>query len=221
MDVTPLRLSLQVALVSTLLSMAAGLPLAWWLSRRRAQTRAVLSSLVLVPMLLPPTVLGYYLLAAVGRDSPLGGALDRLFGFTLVFHWSGAVLAAFVVSAPFLVRAAQAGFEGVDRLHEEAAAVAGASPLSIFLRISVPLAWPAIAAGIAMSLARALGEFGATLMVAGSVPGRTQTLSIAIYEAVQAGRMDDAQAMALTLAAVTMGLLLAVSSLGGARWWRR
>ena len=159
-------------------------------------------------MLLPPTVLGHYLLQLVGRQSALGSFLEQTLSFSFVFHWSGAVLAAFVASAPFLVRAAQAGFESVDPTYEEAARTLGRTERSIFFTVSVPLARKALLAGVAMALARAMGEFGATLMVAGNVPGRTQTMSIAIFDAVQANRVSDAQVMVLTLTLVTLGLLV-------------
>ena len=223
MDTTALLLSLRVALVSTALAVVLGVPLAWWLARTHFWGRDVLSSLVLVPMLLPPTVLGYYLLQLVGRDSVIGSLLESTLGFSLVFHWSGAVLAAFVASTPFLVRTAQAGFEAVNPAYEEAARTLGRSEVAVFLTVTVPLAWKAILAGVAMALARAMGEFGATLLVAGDVPGRTQTLSLAIFDAVQANRLGDAQVMALTLALVTLGLLVVMGSLAGGngRVWRR
>ena len=212
MDWDALRLSLQVALTATALATLVGVPFAWWLARARFRGRELLSALVLVPMVLPPTVLGYYLLQAVGRRSIIGSALDSTFGFSFVFDWTGAVLAAFAVSTPFLVRTAQAGFESVDRVYEEAARTLGRSELSIFLTVAVPLAQRSILAGIALALARALGEFGATLMVAGNIPGRTQTMSIAIFDAVQSGRTGDAQVLAITLTLVALGLLVAVGT---------
>ena len=223
MDWSPLALSLRVALVSTALAVVVGVPLAWWLARLRPWWRDLLSALVLLPMLLPPTVLGYYLLQLVGRQSAVGSLLESAFGFSPVFHWSGAALAAFVASVPFLVRTAQAGFEALDPTYEEAARTLGRSGRAIFLTVGVPLAWKAIVAGTAMALARAMGEFGATLMVAGNVPGRTQTMAIAIYDAVQANRMNDAQVLAMTLTLVTLGILVAVSGvLGRGRWpWLR
>ncbi len=207
-----LRLSLQIGLTSTALAVVLGVPAAWWLARTRFRGRELLSALVLLPMVLPPTVLGYYLLLAVGRRSALGSALDSAFDFSLVFDWTGGVLAAFVVSVPFLIRTAQAGFEAIDTTFEEAARTLGRSEFSIFLSVALPLAWPSVLAGTALALARALGEFGATLMVAGNIPGRTQTMSLAIYDAVQAGRTTDAQVLALTLTLVTLGLLVAIGA---------
>ncbi len=219
MEWFPVGLSLKVAGVSTALAVVMGVPLAWWLARLRSWPRDLFSALVLVPMLLPPTVLGFYLLQAVGRQSTLGSFLEETLNFSLVFNWSGAVLASFVASAPFLIRSAQAGFEAVDHTYEEAARTLGRSELSIFLTITVPLAWKAILAGVAMALARAMGEFGATLMVAGNVPGRTQTMSIAIFDAVQTNRLSDANVMALTLTLMTVGLLVVVGSTARLRRW--
>jgi molybdate transport system permease protein len=214
MDWDALRLSLQIGLTSTALATIAGVPFAWWLARARFRGRELVSALVLVPMVLPPTVLGYYLLQAVGRRSIIGSALDSALGFSFVFSWTGAVLAAFVVSVPFLIRTAQAGFESVDPVYEEAARTLGRSESSIFFAVALPLAWRSIVAGVALALARALGEFGATLMVAGDLPGRTRTMSIAIFDAVQAGRTTDAQVLAITLTLVTLGLLVAIGSAG-------
>jgi molybdate transport system permease protein len=210
MDWDALRISLQVALVSTVLATLVGVPFAWWLARAQFRGRDVISALVLAPMVLPPTVLGYYLLQTVGRRSLIGGWLDSALDFSFVFSWTGAVLAAFVVSTPFLIRTAQAGFESVDRVYEEAARTLGRTELSVFLRVSVPLAKRSILAGVALAMARALGEFGATLMIAGNLPGHTQTMSIAIFDAVQTGRTGDAQLLALTLTFVSVGLLVAI-----------
>lgn len=210
MDWDALRLSLQIGVTSTLFAVLLGVPLAWWLSRKRSWLRDALSTAVLVPMVLPPTVLGYYLLQAVGKNSAVGSVLDSAFGFSFVFGWSGAVLAAFLVSTPFLVRTAQAGFEAVDPNLEDAARTLGRTELSVFLTVTLPVAWRAVMAGVALALARAIGEFGATLMVAGSIPGRTRTMPIAIYEAVQTGQTSEAQALAVMLTLAALGLLAAV-----------
>jgi molybdate transport system permease protein len=220
MDWDALRISLQVAITSTVLATLVGVPFAWWLARARFRGRGLVSALVLAPMVLPPTVLGYYLLLAVGRRSALGAFLESVFSFSFVFSWTGAVLAAFVVSTPFLVRTAQAGFESVDSVYEEAARTLGRSEFSVFLHIALPLARRSVLAGIALALARALGEFGATLMVAGNLPGRTQTMSVAIYDAVIAGRTSDARVLAITLTFVSVGLLVAVGA-GAGPWGKR
>ena len=211
MDWDALRLSIQTGIASTALATAIGVPIAWGLSRLHGWTRDALSAAVLVPMVLPPTVLGYYLLLTLGRDSLVGGALDALFGFSFIFEWSGAVLAGFAVSTPFLIRTAQAGFESVDRTLEDAARTLGQTEWSVFTRITLPLAWRSVITGVSLALARAMGEFGATLMVAGSIPGRTRTMPIAIYEAVATGDTSEAQALALALTLTASGLLVAVA----------
>ena len=210
MDWDALRLSLQTSLASTALAALVGVPIAWGLSRMRGWTQRLLSTAALIPMALPPTVLGYYLLLAVGRNSPIGSALDAAFGFSFVFEWSGAALAAFAVSVPFLIRSAQAGFESIDHTLEDAARTLGQNEWSVFTRITLPLAWRSVMTGVSLALARAMGEFGATLMVAGSIPGRTRTMPIAIYEAVQTGQTGEAQALALMLTLTAGGLLAAV-----------
>jgi molybdate transport system permease protein len=215
----PLALTLRVAALATLLAFAAGVPLAWLLARRRFPGRDLLGVLVLLPMVLPPTVLGYYLLVAVGRGSLVGRAAEALGVGRIVFTPAGAVLAAFVAALPFLTRAAQAGFEGVDRTYEEAARTLGRTELAVFATVTVPLAWRGIVAGVALGFARATGEFGATLMVAGNIPGRTQTASIAIYDAVQAGRMADAHLLALLLSLLAGGVLLLLTRLGRTASW--
>ncbi len=218
-DFFPLGLSLRIAGAATALAFLVGVPLAWLLARARFRGREVLAVLILLPMVLPPTVLGYYLLLTVGRQGLLGRATEALFGFSLVFTPQGAVLASFVAALPFLVRAAQGGFEQVDPTYEEAARTLGRGEWSIFLTVSVPLAWRGIAAGLALCFARAMGEFGATLMVAGNIPGRTQTASVAIYDAVQAGRLDDANLMALLLSLLAGGALLLLARLGRWGFW--
>ena len=193
----PLWLTLKVALLATLLSGAAGIGLGWWMSRRRFAGQHVADAFLMLPMVLPPTVLGYYLIVLIGRNGVLGQYLDRWFGINLMFTWQGAVIAASVVSLPLIYKAARAAFEEVDGRFAHAARTLGAGEFEVFWRIALPLAIRGIAAGLMMAFARAMGEFGATLMIAGNLPGKTQTLSIAVYEAVQAG--NDAQALWLTL----------------------
>lgn len=209
MDLSPLWLSIRVGAAATVLVVAAGLPLAWLLARGRFRGREVLSAALTLPMVLPPTVLGFYLLMALGRQSPIGRLLEATTGFTLVFTWYAAVIASFVVSLPLLVRAAQGAFEAIEPNLENAARTLGRSELEIFLTVTVPLAWRGILAGTVLAFARAIGEFGATLMVAGNIPGSTQTMPIAIYDAVQAGRLDVANTLVLIITGATMaGLLL-------------
>lgn len=219
MTLPPLALSLWVALNATLLAVVVGLPLAWLLARHDLPARDFLTVLVLLPMVLPPTVLGYVLLVLLGQGGMLAGWAEAVGLGRIVFTRSAAVLAAFVASLPFLIRSAQAGFEQVDPAYEEAARTLGRSELAIWFTITLPLAWRAVLAGLALAFARAIGEFGATVMVAGSIPGRTRTGSLAIYDHVQAGRMDEAGMLALALALVAAGALLVLTRVGrGARW---
>ena len=208
---TPLWLTLKVALLATLLAGVAGVTLGWWMARRRFAGHAVVDSFLMLPMVLPPTVLGYYLIVVVGRNGVLGRYLDQWFGINLMFTWQGAVMAASIVSLPLIYKAARAAFEDADPRMVLAARTLGASELEIFLRISLPLAGRGVVAGLMLAFARAMGEFGATLMIAGNLPGKTQTLSIAVYDAVQAG--NDAQALWLTLLiSVVCMFVLVVSS---------
>ncbi len=205
----PLLLSLKVAGWATVLSGLSGITAAWLVARKRIPGKEFLDAVMTLPMVLPPTVLGYYLLVLVGRRGVIGSWLDSEFGITLVFTWQGAVLAAAVVAFPLVYKAARAAFEGVASQFEQAARVLGKSEWHVFLRVTLPLAWRGILAGAMLAFARALGEFGATLMVAGSLPGRTQTLSIAVYEAVQAGNDDVANFLVVVTSLVCVLILVA------------
>ena len=207
----PLWLTLKVALLATLLAGVAGIGLGWYMARRRFVGHTLVDAVLMLPMVLPPTVLGYYLIVLIGRNGVLGQYLDRWFGINLMFTWQGAVIAASIVSLPLIYKAARAAFEDADPRMVLAARTLGASELEIFLRISLPLAGRGVVAGLMLAFARAMGEFGATLMIAGNLPGKTQTLSIAVYDAVQAG--NDAQALWLTLLiSVVCMFVLVVSS---------
>ncbi|CCH10309.1 Molybdenum transport system permease protein ModB (TC 3.A.1.8.1 [Achromobacter xylosoxidans NH44784-1996] len=192
----PLLLTLKVAGWATLLATVAGSAAAYCLSRWRWPGRDLLDAILTLPLVLPPTVLGYYLLVLLGRRGVLGERLADI-GIELVFTWQGAVIAASVVAFPLVFKSARAAFENVDSQLENAARVLGVCEAGVFFRVTLPLAARGIVAGVLLAFARALGEFGATLMIAGNLPGRTQTLSVAIYEAVQAG--DDATANFLVL----------------------
>ncbi|MDO1509077.1 MULTISPECIES: molybdate ABC transporter permease subunit [unclassified Neisseria] len=212
-----LLLSLKVAGLATLLNIILGTATGFVLARRRFVGRNVLDTLLTLPMVMPPTVLGYYLLVLLGRNSALGGWLKDTFGINLIFTWQGAVIAATVVTFPLVFKPARAAFEGVNPQLEQAARVLGLSKWAVFFRVSLPLAWRGILAGVLLAFARALGEFGATLMIAGSIPGQTQTLSIAVYEAVQAGDDVLANRLVLLISAVCVVILLAVGHLARAR----
>ncbi|MCX7670224.1 MAG: molybdate ABC transporter permease subunit, partial [Anaerolineae bacterium] len=177
----PLLLSLQVTATATALMLAVGLPLALLLARRRFWGATLIEALVNLPLVLPPTVVGYYLLVVLGRGSPL----VEVFGWRVLFTWVAAAMASAVVGLPLLVQSARAAIAGVDPALEHAARTLGSSELEVLWRVTLPLARRGILAGLVLAAARALGEFGATLMVAGNIPGRTQTLPLAIYDAVQ------------------------------------
>lgn len=207
---TPLLLTLKVAFVATLLSGIAGIACAVCVVRSRGPLRELLDGALVLPLVLPPTVLGYYLLVVVGRNGAIGRWLEQHFGLSLIFSWQGAALAAAIVALPLIYKAARAALEDVDSRLENAARLLGASEPAVLLRVSLPLASRGIAAGLMLALARAMGEFGATLMIAGNLPGRTQTLSLAIYDAVQAG--DDARAAMLSLLMCTVCIALLLIS---------
>jgi len=206
-DLTALRLSLQVAGLATGLCLVVGIPLAWVLARRRSWLTEVLAAAALLPLVLPPTVVGYYLLTALGRNSGFGRFLEDDLGIRLVFTWQGAGIAAAIMALPLLVMTARPAFESVDPDLERVALTLGRSRMAVFFTITLPLASPGVLAGIALTFARAIGEFGATLMVAGSIPGRTRTMPLAVYDAVQSGDMALANTLALVLTLTSMAML--------------
>jgi len=210
MDLTPLWLTLKVAGVATMGTFVVGVNLAFLVARSKFWGREGLDALCTLPLVLPPTVLGYYLIVLIGRQGLLGRWLQETWGISLIFTWQGAALAAAVVSLPLIFKSARAAFEEVDHNLEDAARTLGLSEAAIFFRVSLPLAWRGILAGTMMAFARAMGEFGATLMVAGNLPGKTQTLSLAVYNAVQAG--NDAQATILVVLISTVCLAILVVS---------
>ncbi|MEO6921152.1 MAG: molybdate ABC transporter permease subunit [Collimonas sp.] len=202
-----LLLSLKVAGWATLLNMLFGVAAAYGLSRWRSPARDLVDAVLTLPLVLPPTVLGYYLLVLLGRRGVFGAWLEK-WGIELVFTWQGAVIAATIVAFPLVLKSARAAFENVDSQLENAARVLGVSEAGVFFRVTLPLASKGIAAGVLLAFARALGEFGATLMIAGNLPGRTQTLSVAIYEAVQAGDDQTANLLVLITSATCIVVLL-------------
>jgi len=204
----PLGLTLKVAGCATLIVFFAGVGVAWLVARRAFRGREVLDAAMTLPMVLPPTVLGYYLIVLLGRRGWIGGWLYDYLGITLMFTWQGAVIAAAVVAFPLVYKAARAAFEDVNLQYENAARVLGSTELAVFVRVTMPLAWRGILAGTMLAFARAMGEFGATLMVAGSIPGKTQTLSIAVYEAVQAGKDDMANFLVFVTSVVCILVLV-------------
>lgn len=216
-DWFPLWLSLRVSLIATMVAGVVGVALAYLLAKWRSRWASVVEALVTLPIVLPPTVLGYYLLTLLGTRSALGGAWQSAFGSPLVFTESGAVVAATVSALPFVIRAARAAISNVDTRVEESARVMGLSEWSVARVVTLPLAARGIGAGVALGFARALGDFGATVMVAGNIPGQTQTLPVAVYDAVQAGDDAAARTGSLVLGAIAILVLVLVTQVFGRR----
>jgi molybdate transport system permease protein len=214
----PVWLTLRVSLVATALAVAIGLGAAWFLAKKRFLGKNLVDALIMQPLVIPPTVLGYYLLVLFGRQGALGHFLEQSFGITLVFTWRAAVLAALVASLPLFIKPARAAMEAVDEHMENAARLLGKSEWTVFRTITLPLAWRGVVAGSVMAFARCMGEFGTTLMVAGNIPGRTQTISIAIYDAVQAGREGEANLLVLLVTLISVSILWFVSSITTGRY---
>jgi molybdate transport system permease protein len=208
-----LALTLKVAGWATFLNLFLGVGIGFVMARWRFPGRELIDAALTLPMVMPPTVLGYYLLVVIGTQGSIGAWLLQHFGIRLIFTWQAAVIAATVVSFPLVFKAARAAFETVDPQLEDAARSLGISEIAVFFRVSLLLAWRGILAGLLLSFARALGEFGATLMVAGSIPGKTQTLSIAVYEAVQAGQDDTANFLVIITSITCIAVLLAAGRL--------
>jgi len=209
----PLLLTLKVAGLATFLSLILGVTAAYALARWRFFGRDLVDAMCTLPMVMPPTVLGYYLLVFIGRRGVVGQWLQETFGITLMFTWQGAVIAATVVAFPLVFKSARAALESVGKQYEEAARTLGQNELAVFLRVSLPIAFRGILSGGMLAFARAMGEFGATLMVAGNLPGRTQTLSLAVYSAVQAGNDALANSLVLIISIVCVIILMTTSKL--------
>jgi len=207
---TALALSLRVATVATLASLGPGLAVAWLLARKRFPGRSLLDGLVHLPLILPPVVTGYLLLLAFGRRGTFGAALAEI-GIVLSFRWTGAALACAVMGFPLMVRAMRLSLEAVDRRVEQAAATLGASPWSVFLTVTLPLAMPGVLAGAVLAFAKAMGEFGATITFVSNIPGETQTLPSAIYTLTQVPG-GEAGALRLTLISVALSMTALVIS---------
>ena len=211
-----LGLSIRVAIAATVLNALIGIPLAYLLARRAFRGHALVDLVVTLPLVLPPTVTGYYLIVLLGRRGWLGGPVYALTGWSVAFTWYAAVIAATVMALPLLVRTARAAIESVDRELEKAAYTLGRSEWRTALEVTLPLARNGIVAGLVLAFARALGEFGATLMLAGNIPGKTTTVPLAIYTAVQTGEMNEAILLVLALTALSC-LVLALAGRLGAR----
>jgi molybdate transport system permease protein len=211
-----LILSLQVAGTALLLMVVPGIAMGWLLARCRFPGKALVDAAVHLPLVLPPVVTGWLLLVACGRHSPIGRLLDDWFGVRLVFDWKGAVLAAAVMAFPLLVRAVRLAIELADRDLERAASTCGASPLRVLLTVTLPLAMPGILAGLVLAFARCLGEFGATITIAGNIPGESRTLPVAIWQYTQ---VPDGDAQVWRLVAISV--VVSIAALVGSEWMSR
>ncbi len=217
MELAPLALSFHVAALATAVAAVLGIAIATLLANTRFPGRDLVDVLVTAPITLPPTVLGYYLLVAIGRRSLLGHAFEALVGSPIVFTRTGAVVAAAVGALPLVVKSARAALEGVDSTFIAAARTLGAGPVRAFFTVQLPLAARGVIAAVMLAFARSLGDFGITLMVAGDIPGETQTASLAIYDAIQEHRDQAALGMVATLTAIVIAVLYSVNKLTGGR----
>jgi molybdate transport system permease protein len=216
-DWFPIRLSFLVAAAATLVALVAGAGIAWILARKRFPGRDVLDAIVTLPLVLPPTVLGYYLLVLLGTRSWFGGFLYNRFGIRLTFTVTAAVIAATIHAFPLVTKSLRAAFEAVDLQLEAAARTLGMNGWRIFFRVTLPLAWRGVLAATALAFARALGDFGVTIMIAGNIPGKTQTASVAIYDAVQAGRDNEAFTLAVIVSVIAAVMLYFINRFGRLR----
>lgn len=204
----PIGLSLQVTFLASLLTAAIGIASAWWMSRKKFSGKIVLETIFMLPMVLPPTVVGFILLVILGRRSAVGRFFEWLFAAPIIFTWWAAVIAAIVVAFPLVYQAMKVGFDSVDRDLEEAARSIGANEWQVFRFITFPLASRFVLSGYILGFARGLGEFGATLMIAGNIPGRTQTIPTAIYVAVDSGNLTMAWAWTVCTIVISFFMLL-------------
>ncbi|HEX8495314.1 MAG TPA: molybdate ABC transporter permease subunit [Pyrinomonadaceae bacterium] len=206
-DWFPVKLSFMVASAATIIALVAGASLAWLLARRRFYGRDLLDAIITLPLVLPPTVLGYYLLVLLGTRSGVGGFLYNRFGIRLTFTVTAAVIAATIHALPLVTKSLRAVFESIDPELEAAARTLGLNNWRIFFRVTLPLSSRGVLAATALAFARALGDFGITIMIAGNIPGKTQTASVAIYDAVQAGRDNYALTLAVIVSAIAVAML--------------
>lgn len=213
MNYTPLFLSLKIAGIATCIVLVFGILFARLLARNTFPGKRILEAVLMLPLVLPPTVVGFGLLYLFGKNGPIGSFLLHWFDFQIIFTWIGAVIAATVVSFPLMYQSAAASFQNYDRNIENAALTMGASKFRVFWTISFPLAWPGLLAGLVLTFARALGEFGATLMIAGYIPGQTNTITLAIYFAVDSGNTREAIFWVVSIIAVGFSAILWLN------WW--
>lgn len=208
---SPIILSLKIASIATVFSFVLGILFAYILNRKNVPGKNIWETVLILPMILPPSVTGYLLLIAFGKRGVIGAFLMERFGIQIVFTWIGAVIAACVVSLPLMYQNAKSAFISIDPIYEKAAETLGSSEWKIFRTVTFPLAWPGIISGVILSFARAIGEFGATLMIAGNIPGKTQTMPTAIYFAVESGNTDMANSLVLIMVIFSFSVIFALN----------
>jgi len=199
---------------ATLITLIFGVAAAWFVAAYSKKTKGLIDSILTLPMILPPTVVGFFLLLTFGKNGFIGGLLQK-FNIEIIFTWAAIVIAASVVSFPLMYRTARAAFEQIDSNILDAARVLGASEFKLFYKVAVPVAWPGIAAGTILSFARSLGEFGATLMVAGNIPGRTQTIPVAIFFAAEGGEMNKAYSWVALIFVISLIVMILMNYWSG------
>ena len=209
---SPIFLSLRIATIATVFSLIFGILMAYLLNKRNIPGKSIWETLLILPMILPPSVTGYILLIAFGKRGFIGKFLLETFGVQVVFTWVGAVIASFIVSLPLMYQNVKTAFISTDPIYEKAAETLGSSELKKFMTITIPLAWPGIISGIVLSFARAIGEFGATLMIAGNIPGKTQTIPTAIYFAVESGNDELANKLVIIMTVFSFALILGLNA---------
>ncbi|SNS77216.1 molybdate transport system permease protein [Granulicella rosea] len=217
MDTEALWLTLRLAGTTTVVLLAVALPLAWWIASGSGVARALVQAVVALPLVLPPTVIGFYLLVGLGPLTPVGRAVTRMLGHSLAFSFAGLLLGSILYSLPFAVQPLVAGFQSIGREYVEAASMLGASPLRSFFDVVLPMSRPALVTAAVLSFTHTVGEFGVVLMLGGNIPGRTRTLSVAIFDQVQDAQYADASRTALVLVAFSVVALLAIYTRRG---WR-
>ncbi|MDP3695430.1 MAG: molybdate ABC transporter permease subunit [Desulfocapsaceae bacterium] len=216
-DLFPLWLTLRIAFFATLIAFGFAVAFAWIVARFTFWGRDLLDAILTLPLVMPPTVLGYYLIVVWGRNGWLGGWLYEHFGISLMFTWQGAVLAATVVAFPLLFKSARAAFEGVNTEYEKAARILGDNEIQVFFRVTLPLSARGLVAGTMLAFARAMGDFGATLMIAGNIQGKTQTAAMAVFDAVQVGDYALANTLVAIMSVVCVTILVMTNKLAARR----
>ncbi len=207
MDFSPLWISIKTATISTIITFFLGLVISYWMANFNGKYKGIIDGLFTLPLILPPTVVGFFLLLICGKNGPIGKILE-LFDRSLIFSWSATVIAAIVISFPMMYRTTRSAFEQIDTNIISSARTLGLSEFKIFYKIAIPLSMPGIIGGVVLSFARAMGEFGATLMIAGNIPGRTQTMPLAIFFAAEGGDMKKAMLWVIIIVALSLFLII-------------